>query len=248
MIIRNGNELDYCWRECIRSLLPVCDVVSVCDGESTDGTQEELREWLTREPKLSLCVYPWPNPKGEPDWFVRWINYAREHVNADWHFQLDADEVLSERSYPEVRDFINTSNRTAVCTRYNFWRDHRHLIPEGHCLGKRVIRLAPKNLWLASDGYHPMGEQAACLSQSSGIEIMHYGFIRRPKEFFKKERLLQGYFFNSYDPRLVEAEASKVQNWMEHPGVSGWENNLDDYAGPHPQVAHEWLTERGYAP
>lgn len=245
VVIRNGNSLDFCWREAVKSLLPVCDVVSICDGQSNDGTQEEIREWMKSEPKISLCVYPWPEPKGDPDFFVKWINYGREHVPADWHFQLDADEVLHEKSYAEIREFIKAGGRTATVTRHNFWRDHRHLIPEGHCCGRRVVRLAPTNIWLASDGPHPNGNEAANMAQPTEIEIFHYGFIRRRDAFFKKERLLQGYFFATYDPRLEKAETVQG-NWMEAEGVTGWENNLVDFTGTHPEVAKPWLKERGY--
>lgn len=249
VVIRNGNTLDFCWRESVKSLLPVCDKVLICDGESTDGTQEEIREWCQREPKLVLCVWPWPNPKGWADWFVEWINYARQHVPCDWQIQLDADEILSERSHAELRQFIEGGKRTAVCTRYNFWRDHRHLIPEGQCLGKYVVRVAPQNLWLASDGYHSKGEEAAGLSVKTGIEIFHYGFIRKSKEFFQKERLLQDYFFGSYDPRLVTAENwTEGKSWMDHPDVSAYARNPDEYLGYHPEVIHQWLIERGMQP
>jgi glycosyltransferase involved in cell wall biosynthesis len=247
IVIRNGNELDFSWRECIKSVLPVCDEVVVCDGQSTDGTQEEIRSWMRREPKLKLCVWDWPDPKGDPDFFVRWINYAREHLSTKWHLQLDADEILHEKSHPLVRAFIEQGVQTAICTRYNFWGDHRHLIPEGHCLGKKVIRIAPQRIWLASDGSHPMGAEACMMAKPSGVEIFHYGFLRKRQAFFKKERLLQNYFFNSYDPRLEKAETFKG-NWMEMPGLCGdWENKLDPYEGRHPKIIHEWLKERGYA-
>lgn len=246
VVVRNGNELDFCWRESVRSLLPVCDVVSVCDGESTDGTQEEIREWMKTEPKIVLCVWPWPEPKGDADWFVKWINYNREHVKADWQIQLDADEVLHEKSYDELRKFIETPNRSAVCTRYNYWMDDRHTIMDGICLGKRVVRVAPQPMWLASDGYHPLGEKAASISVPTGIEIHHYGFIRKREQFFKKERLLQNYFFNSYDPRLEAVEA-KPGNWMEDPSVGDYCGNLDAFTGTHPALMKTWLNERGYA-
>lgn len=245
VVIRNGNELDFCWRESIKSLLPICDVVSVCDGESTDGTQEEIREWMKSEPKIVLCVWPWPDPKGDSDFFVKWINYNREHVKADWQIQLDGDEVLHEKSYDELRRFIETPNRTGICTRHNFWLDHQHTIKEGVCLGKRVIRVAPQNLWLASDGYHPLGEKAAQLSVPTGIEIGHYGFIRKTAAFFKKERLLQGYFFNSYDKRLEAVESNP--NWMAEPSVGDYCGQLDAFSGTHPEIIKPWLNSHGYA-
>jgi len=243
--IRNGNELDFCWKQAIESLLPVCDVVSVSDGESTDGTQEEIREWMKREPKIVLNVYRWPDPVGNPDWWVQWINYNRVHCKADWMIQLDADEILHEKSYDSIREFIKGGRRSAIVTRWNFWRDHRHLIPAGQCCGKHVIRIAPKNVWMPSDGFHPNGNEAACMSTTTDIEIFHYGFIRKPAQFFAKERLIQSYFFNSYDPRLEQAEKSEG-NWMQNPGVTGWENDVVDFNNPHPAVIQDWLKERGY--
>lgn len=243
--IRNGFDLDFCFVEAIKSLLPVCDKVSVSDGESTDGTQEFLREWMKEEPKIVLNVYPWPDPKGNPDWWVEWLDYNRQHVGCDWQFQLDADEVLHEKGYEEIRKFIETPGRTGVVTRHNFWLDHKHTIQEGICLGRRVVRLAETRLWLASDGYHPKGEEAAALGTGTDIEIFHVGFIRKREHFFRKERLLQGYFFNSYDSRL-EAVETKDGNWMEDPSVGDYCGHLDPYDGDYPAVLKPWLRKRGY--
>lgn len=243
--VRNGFELDYCWRESIESLLPVCDVVSVCDGASTDGTQEYIRNWMKREPKIVLCVYDWPNPKGDPDFWVKWLNYNREHVKADWHIQLDADEVLSEDSYDEVKKFIQTPNRAARCTRWNYWQDAEHLIPYGECLARYVNRIAPQNVWMASDGDHPQGHTLSNMAVATTIHIHHYGFLRMPAAFFKKERQLQGFFFNSYDPRLEKVE--KSPEWMKSEGINDWQGRVEHCKTKHPAVMHQWLKERGYA-
>lgn len=245
VVIRNGNSLDFCWRETVKSLLPVCDQVQISDGQSDDGTQEEIRDWMKREPKIVLNVWPWPNPHNDPGWFATWLNYNREHISCDWQIQLDADEVLAEWSYPEVRKFIEQGRATGIVTRYNFWSDHRHLIPEGQCLGKYVIRLAPQNIWLASDGYDERGIEAPTLSRKTGIEIFHVGFIRKRDEFFKKERLLQNYYFGTYDPRL-EAVENAPGNWMDYESVSAYARNCDPYNGDYPEVLKPWLRERGY--
>lgn len=244
--IRNGDKLDFPWRECVQSLLPVCDEVCLCVATGNeDNTEQDARDWAEVEPKINLCMYPWPEPRGDPDFWVKWLNYAREHLRADWHFQLDADEILHEKSYDEVRKFIEGDRKSAIVTRWNFWSDHRHTIPEGYCCGKHVIRLAPTNLWMASDGFHENGAEVVNLCTATGIEIFHYGFIRRREAFFDKERRLQGYFFDTYDPRLQTAE-SFAGNWMAMGGVTGWEDKLDDYTGDHPQAAKSWLKARGY--
>lgn len=244
--VRNGDLLDFCWREAVNSLLPVCDEVCLCIGTGNeDNTEDHARLWAAREPKINLCMYPWPDPKGDADFWVNWLNYAREHLKSQWHFQLDADEVLHENSYEEIRAFIQSGPKSAIVTRWNFWKDHRHTIPQGECCGKHVIRLAPSNLWMASDGYHEKGQDVVSICTPTQVEIFHYGFIRKRSAFFDKERRLQGYFFNTYDPRLEQAEKHEG-NWMEMPAVTGWENRLDEYSGSHPKAVQDWLKARGY--
>lgn len=246
--VRNGIELDFCFREAIQSLLPVCDEVVVCDGESTDGTQELIRDWITHEPKIKICVYKWPNPKGDPDFWVKWLNYAREHVRSTYTIQLDADEVLSENSYGIIQQYKQRPAKPSFalwCRRYNFWSDHKHLIPHGVCCSHRVVRFAPQHIWMPSDGSHPRGAQLIRLAKPSSVEIFHYGFIRKREAFFKKERALHNMFFASYDPRLEEAEKYEG-NWATMPGLCDWENKLVPYIGGHPRVMAKWLKERGY--
>lgn len=248
--IRNGIELDYCFREAISSLLPVCDEVVVCDGQSTDGTQEEIREWMKLEPKIKLCVYPWPDPKGDIDFWVNWLNYARLHVRSDFMIQLDADEVLCESSHPaisEIRSLSYPQYFSVWCDRLNFWGDSQHLIPHGVCLGDRVIRVAPQNVWMPSDGPHPNGGE--CVGMARGwkkpITIFHYGFLRKPDAFFKKARSLQQFFWNSYDKRLADVEGDP--NWARNIKDVEWTDKLVPYTGNHPTCARGWLKERGYA-
>jgi glycosyltransferase involved in cell wall biosynthesis len=219
--------------------------VVACDGESTDGTQEAIREWAKQEPKLKLCVYHLSNPVGNIEFWVDWLNYAREHLTTDYHFQLDADEILSERSYPMVLDQKADSKHSVWCKRYNFWRDHHNLVPAGVMLSDRVCRMAPQSVWLPSDGPHPRGAEAIGMAVESSIEIFHYGFLRRPAAFFKKERYLQNMFFGSYDARLVKVE-SKAGNWMIAIEDVEWINQLVPYESYHPAIARKWLEARGY--
>lgn len=247
--IRNGDTLDYPWRESVQSLLPVCDVVVACDGGSTDGTLEELKTWCEREPKLKLCEYPWPNPKGDIDFWVNWLNYCREHIPCTHQIQLDADEILDERSYRAVQYYNRDSPRhTLRCKRLNFWRDQKHLIPYGVCLADTVVRLAPQEMWLPSDGPHPRGSEAVQAAIDSHIVIFHYGFLRRRAAYFEKSKQLHGFFFNGYDQRLIDAEKDTEHggNWMDKIKNVEWTERLVPYDGHHPKIAHQWLKDRNY--
>lgn len=245
--IRNAFRLDYCIKECIESLLPVCDSVCVSDGESTDGTQEFLREWMAREPRIVLNVYKWPEPVGEPDFWVRWINNNREHIpKGSFHLQLDGDEVLFEQSYAEINRLKERAGEFSVLMkRLNFWADAKSLIPPGVCLADKVIRMGPQRVWTPSDGPHPMGAEWVMMQTPSDITIGHYGFLRKREAYFAKSKELHRMFFNTYDQRLVDAEA-KGGNWMREIGGIEWNGDLVPYDGHHPKVIHQWLKERNY--
>jgi len=244
--VKDGNSLDYCWREAVASLLPVCNMISLCiSAENDDDTEEMAREWMAREPRIVICMYPWPNPKGNPDFWVDWLQYAKEHARADYVFELDADEVLHENSYPIIEQLKQRDGRFSVwCSRLNFWRDAQTLIPPGKCVGDRVLRMMPKDVWMPSDGCHPKGAEATAMGRESGIGIFHYGFLRERKSFFRKARKLLGYFFNTWDDRMAAAE--KDSRGLMMPGISGWENDLRPFQGTHPELAKPWLRNHGY--
>jgi len=250
---RDCERLDYPWKECVQSILPVCDSVVLCDSGSTDGTLEAIQEWIKREPKLLLCHWPWPNPVGDVEFYFRWINHARQHVPCDYHLQIDADEVVSEHSYgtiQKLKERSATDRFAVICNRLNFWKSARFLIPPGVCLGHEVIRIAPTNMVLASDGAHAEGTQAPRIAKHANIDIHHFGFLRRPAAYFEKSKLLHGYFFGSYDKRLMDAESDTAQggNWMEAIRDVEWTDRLIPYSGPWPVVAHQWLHQHGFEP
>ncbi len=247
--IKDGFALDYCFKEAIGSLLPVCDEVVVCVGTSTDDTEEFIRDWATREPKINVCIYDWPNPKGDPDFWVKWIQYARIHCKGRYQLQIDGDEILFDSSYPAIEAFkgmVQTQQRSAWCRRHNFWRDAQHVIPHGFCCSDRVVRLGPTELFMPSDGAHPLGGPMINMAIGTAIEIGHYGFLRKRDAFYRKAKALQSYFFNSYDPRLVKCEETG-KNFMEDPAVGDWTQNLVPFTGKHPAIIHDYLKERGYS-
>lgn len=246
--LRNGDDLDFCWRQTIQSVLPICQEVVIAESDSTDGTREVLDEWARLEPKIKICHYPWKDPVGDRDFIHNWINYAREHLHTDYNLQMDADEILDDRAHGEIINRIQGPEVALTMRRWNFWIDHRHTIPFGKCLASEVIRVAPQRLWLPSDSPHPNGVEAMRVAKwHLDLQIFHYGFIRRRAAFFRKERGLQKALIGNYDPRLVRAE-QRDDNWMDNPDIAEWRDQVQPYDGPHPKVIHNWLRERGYEP
>lgn len=246
--IRNGSRLDYCWREAVQSLLPICDEVLICDCDSDDGTRETMDEWAHREPKITLANFPWTNPIATNQWWPDFLNYARQHLKTEFAITVDADELIHENSYDIIRRAVE-ARKSVICHRYNFWRDARSLIPPGVCCGTDVIRIGPQNQWMPSDYPDPRAEwiQRNAVMTSPRVEIYHYGFLRERKAFFRKAREVQRIWVNSYDPRLEKAETFEG-NWAEMPGITSWEDKLVPFSGTHPALIHNWLRERNHDP
>lgn len=247
--LRDVEKYDYCWGECIGSLLPICEEVVCCYSDSEDYTEALLQEWAKVDPKIKLCHYPWPDPVGDVNFYVDWIQYARAHVQADFFFHLDADEILSDCSYSILDQFKKTTDPGDLvslrCHRYNFYKDPWNLIPDGVCLASRVTRVGPKSVFLPSDGPHPFGGPIARMVRDTDIRIMHYGFLRKAKAYFEKSKDLHRAFFNTYDERLVEAEKSG-DKWMEEIKGVEWVNRLERFNWSHPRLAIHWLRDRNY--
>lgn len=244
--LRNGIEYDFCFEECIASLLPVCEEIVVAESQSTDGTRARLEEMAKAEPKIKIYDYPYTNPVGDPCWVMNWTNFAREKLTTDYNIQMDADEVLHESAYDRIMSKIQGREVSLLCRRWNFWKDHRHLIPLGECCAAEVLRVCPTKYWLAADFPDSRGRESMDIQIGAlDVCIYHYGFIRKRKAFFEKEEALQRAFFNDYDPNLKKAETYDG-NWMQMPGLCSWNDQIIEFNGPHPLVAHKWLTDRGY--
>jgi hypothetical protein len=243
--IRNGLDLDYCFRECAQSLLGICDELVVNDVSSTDGTWEEVQFWADHDSRITLCRTDWTDPRATADWWPEVLNRTRQHAKSSHVLHLDADELIHENDYYEIRR-VAEEGKSVFLHRYNFWRDAKSLIPEGVCCGTKVLRMAPKDMPLPSDYPYGPAEETMKIAVESGIKCYHYGFLRKRDAFFRKAREVQRIWANDFDPRLAAAEKSGVQNWMTHDGVVPWKDDLAPFTGTHPKSIHQWLTDRGY--
>ena len=252
LCIRNGFRLDYPFEQAAASLLGVCDEIVISDCGSDDGTRERMDEMAAKDPRITLHSFPWTNPVGDIWWYPLWLNTARQHLKmkGGWAIYLDADEILHEDSYPLVREAAE-KGEALICKRLNFWRDSQHLIPEGQCCGSRVIRVGPQDTPFPSDYPNPEAEKIQAMAKESEVQICHYGFLREQKAWFRKAKEVQRIWHNQYDPRLVAAEKFDGK-WFDMPnicgdeGKPGWENELVEFKGTHPEIIKPWLKARGY--
>jgi len=245
--VRNGDSGDYCWREAATSLLPVVDELILCDSDSVDGTREAMDRLADSEPKIRVINYPWPAPKGDGKWWTTWLNFAREHLKTDFQITVDADEILSDHPdcHTAIRDAL-ADGKPRTFNRLNFWKDASHLIPEGHAVGKHVVRFGPTSYWMPSDEGHRGGELPILDNsvRDPRLEIFHMGFLRRKDAFWRKAKVVLGAFFNTYDTRLVSLESAGKP--LADVQDCEWTKDIVPWQGWMPNAAERWLAERGH--
>lgn len=241
--VRNGIELDYCFEQCILSMLPVCDEVVVCDSDSTDGTHERLMQMEVHyAPKIRVINRPWSNPYRYINWWVEWINWTRQQLSYPMQLMLDADEVLDPGAVPKLHELAK-DGRCAYFDRVNFYGGAHQIAAEGHVCGHYVARLGPQCFYMPSDEPHHEGEPEIrkMAIKHSSLRIFHYGFLRKPDAFYRKSKVVMNAFFGREDDRVVKCEKEGVKDWAAAIPVP-----VEKWNGSHPALMHEWLVERGW--
>lgn len=245
--VRNAVLYDYPVREAVLSLVPVCDevVISYAPGDN-DGTEELVHSLAASDSRIRVVNYEWKNPERDIHWWTDWLNWTREQLRYDTQITLDADEVLDPISYNFIRyRMVKGGDGSHLFERLNFWQDAHHLAPENRACGTYVARMGPTSAWMCSDEPNPRVEPNIRTNarKQDTLRIFHYGFIRDPKAFVKKSVQVQTAFFGSVDSRITEMDA-KGRDWREREYFDG--EPLREFTGRHPEVARQWLRDRGY--
>ena len=102
--ITNANIYQYPWREAIRSYLVFADEVVVVDGESIDGTLEELLEWAKKEKKLKIVRYYWPQDNWKSTELTKHLNRGFMECSGNICIKADIDYILHEKDFAELKE------------------------------------------------------------------------------------------------------------------------------------------------
>lgn len=243
--IRNGIEFDYSFVEAIKCLQEFCDHVFVVDAGSDDGTVDELKK-LENETTtiIYLTKQEWLAQHGKEklSYFSNIAIKAAEDAGYNYQFYLQGDEILHQKSYPEVTKAIAVGQDGYMCNRINLWHScYEQLdVPlERMPCSKSVIRLTKTKFRCVGDAENlevPIVETYF----ESGIDIWHYGFVRR-KEIMKAKiiNMQQGVFaMSDYDKKLDQCDIFDSTLWFDP------YRDLKPIDYPHPKIMKEWIKTR----
>jgi len=106
LIIRNGNIYDFCWKQAIMSVLPICDEFVLLEAYSDlDNTYEDCLALARQYPKIRVIRGEWDG--GEPEGYeyrrlARLTNQCIDESSYKFAIVVQGDEVVHEDSYPSI--------------------------------------------------------------------------------------------------------------------------------------------------
>jgi len=193
---------------------------------------------------ISFDKDEWENHKGKEklSYFTNVAINAAKEAGYEYQFNLQADEIVHEKSYSEIRNCLNDNDEGYMCKRINLWSSpYMQLdVPLNRMpCSTSIVRLAKTN-YLSYDDAENVGVPLVNTYFEGGIRIYHMGFVRRREVMKSKIINMQCNVFGMehYDAKLDQAEIFNPDLWF-HP-----QNDLRPIDEPLPKLIQEWAKER----
>jgi glycosyltransferase involved in cell wall biosynthesis len=237
---------DFPLRESLIASAQVADEVIVQECRSVDGTREIVEEVQTLHDNIILKDMP--RPKDTAQMCVL-MNKAQQECNCDYNFQVQADEIIHEKDYAALRDFIDRAHANSIQAAYiyrtNFLGNFSTIYEENRIVDK-WLRIARKDsLWsyqLNNDAYLANGDLPVA---DPRITIFHYSKLGDPAKRYKKEIYIQDlYLGGKHDPRLDETKNLLQEEVVDYMYLFAHYLNTPDvqpFFGDHPAVMANWI-------
>lgn len=238
----NTIQYDYCLKEAVECLKELCDEVVVLDAGSTDGTHELVKSFQDKKTQVVLCgPEEWENKHGKEK-LSYFTNLASAFLTTDYYFNLQADEIIHEKSFPIIRKAVESGEESFFVRRYNLWGTPDTYLNVPHdrqpC-GERIIRLGILQCKSVDDaeGLRPYSKDPSTL-YCDEIKVYHYGFVRK-KEVMKDKiiHMQRGVFEMDHDKKLDHMDVFDWTAWFKP-------EDLSPIRDSHPKFITNWIKNR----
>jgi hypothetical protein len=264
----NGVKQDYNFIETLECLYRMCDEIAIVHG-GDDGTNEKVTEWfssfvnrdgytigghdnlVTAHRIGGKMIYLYQI--NESDWKAQqgreklsyFSNIAISHLQTDWNFYLQCDEILHEDSYPYVRAAIEEEQADGyLVRRLNLWRDPYHMLnvpQERKPVSTEVLRLA-RTRYRCVDDAESIGcnDNVGIFGDIDTIQIFHLGFVRDKVKHLEKIKHMQleVFLWGDYDEKAKNCTEFQADRWFDP------EKDLVIIPKPLPKLIQQWAADR----
>jgi hypothetical protein len=244
LFVYNGITHDYCFMEAIQNLKDFCDHVIVVDAGSKDHTIEQIQTLVDDKCELHI-IDEWEQQKGtgsaKLNYFTNTAIEIAEKMGFDYQFQTQADEIVSEDSFPWIRKAMEDGEEGYMVRRYNLWKDPYHMLNVEQArkpCSTEIVRLA-------KTGYRSVGDAESIsvpqvyIDYLDKITTFHLGFVRKKDIMVSKVKFLQLDVFemNDYDHRLDVSPEFQPLDYFKP-------EDIIPIHKPLPKVIQAWAAER----
>jgi glycosyltransferase involved in cell wall biosynthesis len=216
--VRNAVKYDYPILEAIQSILPVCDEVVVAVGDSDDDTLKLVQSLAS--PKVKIIHTTWDDSLREGGRVLAVETdkaFAAISPDSDWAFYIQADEVLHEKYFDEVRSaMIRYKDDPAIdglLFNYLHFYGSYDYIGESLNWYRREIRVVRnrRDIYSYKDaqGFRKKPNEKLRVKHIHAT-IHHYGWVKHPKSMQGKHLSFNKYW---HDDQWMEQNIAKVEDY-----------------------------------
>lgn len=235
-IIRNAIKFDYPVEESIRSVLPLVDKFIVAVGKSEDKTRELIAGIDPH--KIEIIDTVWDDSLREGGAVLaKETNIAYQAIDKsyDWAFYIQADEVVHEQYYLEIRKSMekwkdDSSVEALVFNYLHFYGSYDYVGDSRQWYRReaRIVRVR-EDIYSYRDaqGFRK-GNEEKLNGKLIAAYICHYGWVKHPRF----QQLKQESFHKMWHDDAWMKENVKQVNEFDYSGIRA----LRKFDGAHPLV------------
>lgn len=254
-LIRNGIKFDYPFLEAIRSLLPLVDELIINVGHGDDSTLDVIHQLAQSEPQKKIKIFEsnWdldnPEKKRGGKILSEQTNLALDRCTGDWCLYLQADEVLHEADYTEIRSALQKHHPDprveGLLFDYVHFYGSYDVIKQSRSAYRREVRLIRRASQARSVGdaqsFRRSDGDKLCVSHSKA-RIFHYGWVR-PPEVMREKTFFMDQLYHG-DPS-VKNQVNRVPHTGENYRFKRiW--GLVPFKQTHPAIMNERITTKNW--
>ncbi|PRZ01399.1 hypothetical protein BY457_103214 [Marinilabilia salmonicolor] len=234
-IVRNAIKYGYPVVESIGSVLPVCDQFIVAVGKSEDNTLELISS--IDSPKIKIVETEWDESLGGGGRVLAAeTNKAMDAIGSefDWCFYIQADEVIHEKFYPEIKNQMNlwkdAPEVEGLLFKYlHFWGTYDY-VGTNRMWYRNEIRIVrnDKSIRSYKDAQGFRKNDRKLNVKPIDAYVYHYGWVRSPDTIREK----MSSFHALYHSGETLKEKQKQSEEFDYSQVG----SVRRFTGSHPRV------------
>lgn len=244
--VRNAVKLDYPVVEAITSILPICDELVVCVGNSDDETEQLIRSIPSEKIKIIHSVWDDSLREGGRVLAVE-TDKAFDAISpdSDWAFYIQADEVVHEKHLPTIQAAMqrwkDQKEVDGLLFNYvHFYATYKY-IGDSRRWYRNEIRVIKndKNIrsWKDAQGFRKHGEKLNVKKIDAGI--YHYGWVKSPEKQQEKQKTFHKLWHSDEAVQRMTGDADT----FDYSEI----DSLTLFTGTHPKVMDERIKRMNWS-